>query len=146
MLQARWDKFIWASTQQHCYYSIAQHKKHNFSSYWEPKLCTEELEILLNWGWKKTVVCRKRMGNKNQIILSTSWHPRLLPWKGHHRRAIPDSTPKVIYKYGWKDSASSLFGQRRNHLCLQIPTSTVKMLLCLPFPAIFSFKSKNGLF
>lgn len=32
-----------------------------------------------------------------------------------------------------------------NHLCSQIPTSKVKILLCFSFPALFFSKSKNGL-
>ena len=112
MFQARWDN-SYGHQDSSIVITQSPNIRNNFSRYWEPKLCTEELDIwLLSWGWKKMVVCRRRMGDKNQIILSTSWHPKLLPWKGHRRRAIPHSTPKVIYKYGWKDSTSSLFGQR----------------------------------
>lgn len=61
---------------------------------------------------------------------------------GHPRQ----HTKKVIYKYGWKDSTSSLFGQAGIICALRIPASNMKILLYLSFPAIVSSKSKNGLF
>lgn len=33
----------------------------------------------------------RRMGHKNQSLHSTSQHPRLLPWRAHCNRPIPDA-------------------------------------------------------
>lgn len=79
---------------------------------------------------------KERWQHKNQIPHSISQHPRLLPWRGHCNKAIPDSspsTPKVIYKYGKRTVPRISSDRGANHLCSQIPTSKVKILLCFSF-------------